>query len=317
VGDRYDAAVASGTGALDREIDLRGPVELSLTLSPFRHGRRDPTFVRRPDGVWRGTRTPGGPATVRFEGGGASGMVRVTAWGPGAADALDRAPGLLGAGDDPRSFDPPEGLVRDLHRRHPGLRIPRSGAVFEAALPTIIEQKVTGAEASRSYQSLVLAWGDHAPGPGASFGLRVAPGPAELATRPYFEFHRFGIERKRATAILLAASRAGRLEEASVMDPEAAHRRLCALPGIGPWTAAGVALVAFGDADAVPVGDYHFPHMVAWNLAGEPRGTDERMLELLAPFAGHRGRAIRLLSLGGAGAPRYGPRRQLRSLRSI
>jgi len=303
--------------ALDREIDLDGPVELSLTLGPFRHGRRDPTFVRRSDGVWRGTRTPDGTATVRFAAGGGAGRVRVTAWGPGAGRAMERAPALLGAGDRPASFDPPPGLVRDLHRRHPGLRIPRSGAVFEAILPTILEQKVAGVEAFRSYRSLVLAWGEPAPGPGASLGLRVAPSPADLATRPYFEFHRFGIERKRATTILMAASRAARLEETAAMDHESARRRLCALPGVGPWTAAEVALVALGDADAVPVGDYHLPHMVAWNLAGEPRATDERMLELLAPFAGHRGRALRLLVLGGAGAPRFGPRMRLRSMRSI
>jgi 3-methyladenine DNA glycosylase/8-oxoguanine DNA glycosylase len=304
-------------GALTREIDPRGPLELSLTLGPFRHGSRDPTFARLPDGVWRATRTSDGVATIRIAGGGREGRVRVTAWGPGAGIALERAPGMIGVADRPSSFDPPEGLVRDLHRRHPGLRIPRSGAVFEAILPTIIEQKVAGVEAFRSYRSLVLAWGEPAPGPGAALGLRVAPSPADLAQRAYFEFHRFGIERKRATAIRMAASRAARLEEASGMEPDAAQRRLCALPGVGPWTAAEVGLVAFGDADAVPVGDYHFPHMVAWNLAGEPRGTDERMLELLAPFAGHRGRALRLLSLSGVGAPRFGPRRQLRSLRSI
>ncbi|HXY71090.1 MAG TPA: DNA-3-methyladenine glycosylase 2 family protein [Actinomycetota bacterium] len=304
-------------GEVDREIDLHGPVELSLTLGPFRRGARDPTFARLPDGVWRATRTPDGPATVRFAGGGRTGRVQVSAWGPGARNALDRAPGMVGAADRPSSFDPPPGLVRDIHRRHPGLRIPRSAAVFEAILPTIIEQKVAGVEAFRSFRSLVLFWGEPAPGPGASLGLRVAPSPADLATRPYFEFHRFGIERKRATAIVMAASRAARLEEAASMDPEAARRRLCALPGVGPWTAAEVGLVALGDADAVPVGDYHLPHMVAWNLAGEPRGTDERMLELLAPFAGHRGRALRLLTLGGAGAPRFGPRMRLRSLRSI
>jgi 3-methyladenine DNA glycosylase/8-oxoguanine DNA glycosylase len=306
-----------GAAALDREIDLRGPVELSVTLGPFRHGARDPTFVRRPDGIWRATRTAAGPATIRLSGDGRAGCVHATAWGPGAADALERAPGMLGAADEPGSFDPPPGLVRDIHRLHPGLRIPRSGAVFEAILPTIIEQKVTGVEAFRSYRALVLAWGEPAPGPGAALGLRVSPPPADLATRAYFEFHRFGIERKRATTILMAASRAARLEESSSMDSESARRRLCALPGVGPWTAAEVALVALGDADAVPVGDYHLPNMVTWNLAGEPRGTDERMLELLAPFAGHRGRALRLLTLGGAGAPRFGPRRQLRSLRAI
>ena len=81
-----------------------------------------------------------------------------------------------------------------------------------------------------------------------------------------------------------------------------------AFPGIGPWTAAEVGIRAFGDPDAVSVGDFHVPNMVAWALAGEPRGTDERMLELLEPYRGQRGRVIRLLELAGTKAPRYGPR---------
>ena len=52
---------------------------------------------------------------------------------------------------------------------------------------------------------------------------------------------------------------------------------------------------AMGDPDAVAVGDYHLKNLVVHALAGEPRGTDERMLELLAPYAGQRGRVIRLL----------------------
>ena len=61
--------------------------------------------------------------------------------------------------------------------------------------------------------------------------------------------------------------------------------------------------MALGDADAVSVGDYHLPSLVSWALAGERRGTDERMLELLAPFAGHRGRVIRLLAGAGSSRP--------------
>ena len=56
------------------------------------------------------------------------------------------------------------------------------------------------------------------------------------------------------------------------------------------------------------VGDFHLPHLVCWALAGEPRGTDERMLELLAPYAGQRGRVIRLLEASGIRAPAFGPR---------
>ena len=92
------------------------------------------------------------------------------------------------------------------------------------------------------------------------------------------------------------------------MSREQARARLTAVRGIGPWTAAIVERVAFGDADAVEVGDYHLPNLVAWNLAGQDRADDDRMLELLAPFAPHRGRTLRLLELGGQQAPRRGAR---------
>jgi hypothetical protein len=57
--------------------------------------------------------------------------------------------------------------------------------------------------------------------------------------------------------------------------------------------------------------------MVAWALAGEPRGTDERMLELLEPYCGQRGRVIRVLELAGVRAPRYGPRLAPRRIAGI
>lgn len=85
------------------------------------------------------------------------------------------------------------------------------------------------------------------------------------------------------------------------------------MPGIGPWTAAEVALRALGDRDAVSVGDFHLPNLVCWVLAGEPRGDDARMLELLEPYRGQRGRVIRLLEASGLRSPRYGPPRSPRS----
>ena len=142
--------------------------------------------------------------------------------------------------------------------------------------------------------------------------LRLLPEPALLARQPSWAFHPLGLERRRAEALLRVAAAAARLEEAGDMgDLVAARRRLRAIPGVGVWTSAEVALVALGDADAVSVGDYHLPNVCSWHLAGEPRGSDERMLELLEPFRPHRGRVLRLLQIGAGAAPRYGPRMPL------
>jgi 3-methyladenine DNA glycosylase/8-oxoguanine DNA glycosylase len=299
---------------LETAVRPRLPVDLRLTLGPLRRGAGDPTMLVDRDGSWwRATRTPQGLATVRYARPTPDGTVRVAAWGPGAEWCLAAAAELLGARDTLDGFRP-DGLVAELHRRLPGLRIPRSRAVFEALLPSILEQKVTGLEARNGYRAIVRAWGEPAPGPRP---LLLQPAPASLATTPYWAFHPLGVERKRTVAILVAASRARRVEETVAMAPADAHRRLQALPGVGPWTSAEVAIVALGDADAVSVGDFHLPHLVSFALAGEPRGSDERMLELLAPFPGHRGRVLRLLMHSGRMPARRGPRAAVRSFARI
>ena len=295
------------------------PVDLRLTLFPVRRGRLDPSVRFEPTGVWRATRTPAGPATTHIRVSAAAGTATMRAWGPGAEWALDAFPALIGAGDDEAGFEAGAGLVGELHHRFGGLRIGRTGAVMEALVPSILEQKVVGLEARRSYARLVRGLGGPAPGPerpaergGWPAGLFVPPEPKVLAETPTWVFHRANVERKRADTIRRTCAYAHRLEETVAMAPDDARRRLTALPGIGPWTAAEVAMVSLGDADAVSLGDYHLPNQVAWALAGEPRGDDARMLELLEPWRGHRGRVLRLLGAGAA--PRYGPRMPLRTI---
>src|SRR5207244_2609157 len=119
------------------------------------------------------------PISIRIESRPSDGEIEVEAWGPGGRRALEWAPDLLGLGDSLEGFEPPPGPVRELHRRMPGLRITRSMAVFEAMVPSIVEQKIAGALARRSYRSMALSWGEPAPGPG---GLRVPPSADRLAS---------------------------------------------------------------------------------------------------------------------------------------
>jgi 3-methyladenine DNA glycosylase/8-oxoguanine DNA glycosylase len=286
------------------------PLDLRLTLFPLqRAGRADPAVRVGALEAWRATRNRDGIATVRYSIDGD--CVEVEAWGPGAGLELERAPGLLGDDDSLEGFRPRHPVVAELARRFEGLRITRSSAVFESLVPTIFEQKVIGAEARAGYGRMTRRLGEAAPGPA---GLMAPPSPERLARTPYFVFHPFALERRRAETLIGAARRAAWLEAAVELAPAAARARLTALPGIGPWSAAEVAMVALGDADAVSVGDYHLPHLVAWALAGQRRGDDSMMLELLEPYRGHRGRVLRLLSAGGLGPPRRGPRLALRRM---
>lgn len=287
-------------------FEPRRPLDLALTLALIGQG----SWLRLESGeAWRASNTPDGAATLHVTHSAAG--VEVEAWGPGAAWAVLHAPALCGEEDDDAGFHPGHPLLVQAHKRNPGVRIPKTLAVFEALVPAILAQKVTGVEAHRSYRGLVEALGERAPGP---FRLTVPPAPGVLARSPYWAFHRFGIERRRAEVIIGAARRATRLEETVAMDIPAAYERLVSFPGVGPWTAAKVSLVALGDADAVPVGDYNLPHSVGYALEGTPRSSDERMLELLDPYRGHRARVIRLIGLAGISAPRFGPRMPLRKI---
>lgn len=283
-------------------LRLDVPLDLPLTLAPLAHGRGDPTIRLGRDAAWRATRTPHGPATLRL----AINTNRLEAmgWGPGAEDAVRGAAALAGLEDDPSAFVPRHPLLVDLARRFAGVRLPRTGRVFEALLPAITEQKVTGHEARAAYRAILQRYGEPAPGPAPS-GMRLPPDPAVLVHEPYFAFHPLGLERRRGEVIRRAAAMAPRLEAAPAAE---AVGLMLATPGIGPWTAAETTRVAHGDPDAVSVGDYHIPNLVAWALAGEPRADDARMLELLEPYRGHRGRVQRLLEVSGIRAPRYGPR---------
>lgn len=298
-------APRSATFTLDRPLDVRN------TFSLHRHGPRDPSIRIEPHGLWRATRTPEGPATLRLDVTGCD--VAATAWGPGAGWLIDRASLFVGL-DDRSTLEPRHPAVADLQRRLPGLRIGASHAVVEALVPAIIEQKVTSYEAHESYRHMMFSLSEPAPGPQR---LRLPPDPKVLAEQPYWVFHRFGIERKRADVIRAVCSRAARLEECIDLPAETTEARLRSFKGVGPWTVAEVTARALGDRDAVSVGDYHLPHLVAWVLAGELRADDARMLELLEPYRGERGRVIRLIECGAGRRPRRAPRRRIRSIQAI
>jgi len=301
-------AAPSLTGRTFRVV---GPLDLRRTLAVLSRGPGDRTFRVANGRAWYTTRTGEGPATVAIVH--AADEIRAEAWGPGADAALDHVPELLRLETPPEQIPAGHPLVRELERRAPGIRIPRSGAVLDCLVPAILEQKVTGQEAHRAWFGLIRSHGDVAPGPG-DWRLRVAPAASTLAALPYYAYHPFGVEQRRAELIRRVAARAAWFEGVACLPLELAYARLIAVPGIGPWTAAEVGVRALGDDDAVSVGDFHLKHLVSFALAGEPRGTDERMLELLEPFRGHRARVVRLLELSGISPPRYGPRLSGRGL---
>ena len=200
-------------------------------------------------------------------------------------------------------------VVTAAARRFPGLWAGASGDLYHALLPSIIAQRITSGEAIRQWSRLCRELGEPAPGP--ELGLVLPPHPDRLAGRPAWWFHPLGIEAKRARALTEVARVARRLWEWARLPTADVAAKLRLIRGVGPWTVGSVLGPACADDDAVAIGDYHLPSIVSWNLAGEPRGTDDRMLALLEPFRGQRGRVVRLLVHAGRTPPKFGPRRRV------
>jgi 3-methyladenine DNA glycosylase/8-oxoguanine DNA glycosylase len=281
------------------------PVDVHGTLRPLLRGRSDRAHRLRDGVFWRCALTPAGPATLALRQA-AGDEVHATAWGPGADWTIASVPDLLGARDSVDGFVPRHRLLVDMHRSHPGVRVPRTGLVLDSVIPAILEQKVTGRQAHEAWSFLLQRYGTAAPGP-APAGMRVPPPAAVLLTVPTWDWHRAGVDISRQRAIRAAATVAHRLEECVDLSPADALARLRVVPGIGVWTAAETAQRALGDADAVSVGDFHIPGLVGFALIGR-RVDDDGMLELLAEWPGHRHRVVRLVELAGLGKPKFGPR---------
>lgn len=283
-----------------------------LSMSPMRHGPRDPTTRLAPGAVCRSFRTPSGAAAGRFSE--TSDGIRVEAWGDGASWIIENARDMVGAHDSGAGDPPAIPKLVPLSRKLRGLRFPKTRMVCDALIPAVLEQKVTSKEAFHSYRMLTERYSEPAPGP---LSLTLPVDPQRIRKLPYYAFHQLGVERKRAETLLRVAECSDRLEETVSMPLALAYRRLLSIAGVGRWTAAETARIAFGDTDAVSVGDYHLPHLVSWALTGKRRGSDELMIELLEPCRPERARAVRLIELGVPKPQRRAPRAPRRDLRAI
>jgi 3-methyladenine DNA glycosylase/8-oxoguanine DNA glycosylase len=291
------------------------PVDVAATLRPLRRGHFDPTMRIDDSGVWRTLNTPLGAATLHL--GTRGSRVEATAWGPGAEWAIDGVPELLGAGDDWTGLDVAgTAFLADSLRRNPGLRLLRTRQVFEMMLAAILEQKVTGKEARHSWRVLITKYGEVAPGP-APAGMYVCPPASVWRMVPSWEWHKAGVGPQRSDTVMRVAAVADSLERTLSLGRGGAEveRRLRSIRGVGVWTAAETMQRAHGDPDSPSVGDYHLPAVVGWALIGEPV-DDDGMLELLAPWAGHRQRIMRLIEASGFAKPRFGPRMTIQDHRA-
>lgn len=275
----------------------------SLRLSRF--GRRDPCWHLAEDEAAHATWTPEGPATARLRA--HPDHVAAALWGPGAGWLSARVPAWIGLDDTPERFVPDHPEIAARHAVHGAHHLPKHPVLVEALVAVVLQQRVTYAEAAGAWRRMAQDWGVPAPGP---LGLQTPPDPTVAARQPYEAFHGYGVERRRALLIRELWRRRHRIQALTEVPVAEARRVLRTIPGIGPWTEAMIAGCALGDADALPLGDVHLPHTIAWVLHRQERSDDDQMVAQMARFQPHRWRVVRLMVETGAKAPARGPKRR-------
>jgi AraC family transcriptional regulator of adaptative response / DNA-3-methyladenine glycosylase II len=181
---------------------------------------------------------------------------------------LDANPGIIDAhlADDP--------LLGPYVRRTPGLRVPGAVDGAELAVRAILGQQVSVAGAATLAGRLVARYGEPLMEPvavGPHLLSHIFPTPAALLTATPDSF---SMPRSRVATLMgvCAALDAGEI----VLEPEAdlveTERRLLALRGIGPWTAAYIAMRALRDPDAFLASDLGIKQAFARHgLPDDPR----------------------------------------------
>lgn len=124
----------------------------------------------------------------------------------------------------------------DLARDCPGLRLPGAFDPFEISVRAVLGQQITVKAARTLAQRLVQRFGQTVKTPFAELD-RAFPSANTLARAPASALGELGIISRRSSAIIELAGAFANHELNFEGPPDALVDRLCAISGIGPWTA--------------------------------------------------------------------------------
>lgn len=273
----------------------KGALDVGATFGVHRFGKYDVTAKLATGYFKKAFATDEGTNVVEIYAD-AKTPLELTVVGPAAEATRASLLGSIERDDGGGIFTPDHPLIAKLHRAHGGMRIVAIPWQFDVAMQTVLGQRVTAEEAMRQFRRIAERYGREAG------GLAVFPPASFVAKMATWQLEQLEIDPKRSRA-MLALARAIVARKGFWSSPILV-KVLESIRGVGPWTIGNVMGFAMGDPDAVVLGDLHLPHVVTWALAEEPRGSDERMVELLEPFRGQRFRVARLLMSGGPKVPR-------------
>ncbi len=273
------------------------PFDIDLSFGVQRFGAYDPTARRERGAFHKAFDTADGPCILQIRTDGDD--VVLEAEGARAEQAVaDLASGISqDHGHD--AFAPDNPRLARLHKELRGLRIVRVPWRFDLVGAAVLQQRVTTREAMQQWQRIARRHGPTIPGS----ELRAFPSAERVAKMASWQLQELGLDPKRARTMVLLAREIVRRNTLALTDLARVRKLLGIARGVGPWTTDMIMGFAYGDPDALPLGDLHLPHLITWALAREAPGSDARMVQLLEPYRGPRFRVVRLLWVGGVKSP--------------
>ncbi|HWW45396.1 MAG TPA: AlkA N-terminal domain-containing protein [Acidimicrobiia bacterium] len=172
------------------------------------------------------------------------------------ASAVARCRRLLDLDADPQAVDgalAEDAALAGLVAAAPGRRVPRSVDPAEFAIRAVLGQQISTAGARTLTARIVGAVGRTIVDPDGGL-THCFPTASDLLALPDDAFP-LPARRRLTVQRLAAALDEGRLTVDVGADWDQARAALADVPGIGPWTAATIAMRALGDPDAFPAGD--------------------------------------------------------------
>jgi AraC family transcriptional regulator of adaptative response / DNA-3-methyladenine glycosylase II len=139
-------------------------------------------------------------------------------------------------------------------KQRTGLRIPGAWDPFELGVRAILGQQISVAGATTLAGRLAARFGEALPGAGSDAPEQLFPTPEMLADA---DVESIGLPRARAATVrtFAGAVASGEIVLDGSADPDQVYQAVCALPGIGDWTAQYLLLRGLGTPDAFPAGD--------------------------------------------------------------